>query len=111
MGGEVRRFGIERERTMAKSFEQAPIVAALESRLEEICLPCRKLRLCGGEVSIIPAFSRRGYAGARRAFEKRRPIGSGVLPESPLRGRSDSDEEHEGRGQHEVWDCSLDFTR
>jgi len=95
---------------MAKSFKQAPIVAALEARLEEICLPCRKLRLCGGKVLIIPAFSRRGYAGARRAFEKRRPIGSGILPESPLRGRSDSVEEHEGRGQHEMWDCSLDFT-
>lgn len=63
MGGEVRRSDIEKERTMAKSFEQVAIVAALEARLEEICLPCRKLRLCGRNRLIIPAFSRRGYAG------------------------------------------------
>lgn len=96
---------------MAKSFEQAPIVAALEARLEEICLPQVAIVRWQGfdHTSFFSSRISWGLKGVRETpsnrfqstvkfWQSRRSVAGPI----PLRNTK-------APGQHEMWDCSLDF--
>jgi len=94
------RFDIEVDGTGPAGVIEPPMLTALEARGDQVEMARIKLRLCEGEVVIVPGLPGRREAGDTGLLQEALPIEQALLPQSAFCGRPDALKEDKRGGQH-----------